>query len=103
MEEYVYDVCFIDQVEAKSPSAGVITIKIRGAWPNPAWKFDHEELEFSSGKVVIRIVGRAKKHSVAASVLTPFEHAIELKGIEAAVCIVEGKGGYTVKVPVKSN
>ncbi|MEM4679124.1 MAG: hypothetical protein QXP17_02390, partial [Candidatus Jordarchaeales archaeon] len=67
-----------------------------------AWKFDHEELEFSGRKVVIKIVGRVSKHSVAASVITPFEHVIELKGLKAATCTVVGKGGRTITVPIKN-
>ncbi|MEM3512160.1 MAG: hypothetical protein QXW47_06775 [Candidatus Jordarchaeales archaeon] len=103
LSDYIYGLCFVDSVEVEAFSAGSVRLKIRGAWPTPAWKFDHEELEFSGGRVTIKLVGKVGKGTVAPSVMAPFEHVVEVKGLEATEYIIEvaERGGRVVQVFVK--
>jgi len=103
LSDYAYGLCFVDDVEVEATSAGSVRVRIRGAWPTPAWRLDHEELELSGGKLKIKLVGKVKKGIVAPSVITPFEHVLEIN-LEAKNIMLEvlGRGGRVIRASVKT-
>lgn len=102
LSDYVYGLCFVDHVEVEAFSSGTLRLKVQGGWPNPAWKFDHEEVEVSRGKIRVKLVGKAKRGVVAPAVIAPFSHTLEIKGLKDDEYVVEvsGRGGV-VRASIK--
>ncbi len=89
MSENKYGLCFVDEVEVEQAETGKVRLKIRGSWPTPAWRLDHEEVDVSGNKITIKIVGVSRMGVVAPAVIVPFEHVIEVKGLKAKDYVIE--------------
>jgi len=102
--EYVYDVGFVDSVEAEDISVGEkLKVRVSGGWPSPAWELDHDEVEVVEDKVTVKVVGRMNPEVMAPTVIEPFEHVVEVEGLSAGVYTVEAVGrgeNQTVQVTV---
>lgn len=73
---YVDSVSAPDQVKAR---AG-IPVKIRGEFPDPAWKWERNDIVRKDRQVTVSVYGKREPKKIAAQVLIPFELQLTLDG-----------------------
>lgn len=73
---YVDSISAPETVKARYP----IPVKIRGEFPDPAWKWERNEIVKGDREVTVSVYGKRDPKKIAAQVLMPFELQLNLDG-----------------------